>query len=145
MATAVPHGFVARNPADATSRRLPANPARDQLHGLVTFAFKVPLQVTAAADPFTVGILFLAADDDEVRITRSLEEQSPGQAAFEASGGRARREPDRGAAERARARSCGILMKALRERTRGAACSRGPGPRTAAGRPPDAWSTSSGR
>ncbi|HEX7118765.1 MAG TPA: hypothetical protein VF212_08260 [Longimicrobiales bacterium] len=85
VVTVFPYGFVVRNPANATSRALPASPAEDQFDGLVTFAFKVPLQETAADDPYTVSFLFLAVDDSEVRITQSLEEQSPeGQAAFEA-------------------------------------------------------------
>ena len=80
-----PYGFVVRNPNDATSRTLPANPAEDQFDGIVTFAYKVPLQANPADDPFTVSILFLAVDDDAVRITQSPEEQTPAAAAaFEA-------------------------------------------------------------
>ncbi|HEX6940948.1 MAG TPA: VCBS repeat-containing protein [Longimicrobiales bacterium] len=80
-----PYGFVVRNPSDPTSRTLPASPAEDQFDGIVTFAFEVPLQATAAQDPFTVSALFLAVDDDEVKITQSLEEQTPaGRMAFDA-------------------------------------------------------------
>jgi hypothetical protein len=80
-----PYGFVVRNATNPNDRTLAANPAPDQFDGIVTFAFKVPLQATPAADPFTVSFVFLATDDDEVRITQSLEEQSAaGTAAFEA-------------------------------------------------------------
>ena len=85
VTTVFPYGFVVRNPSDPTSRALAANPASNDFDGLVTFAFAVPLQPTAAQDPFTLSVMFLAVDDDEVRITQSLEEQTPeGQAAFEA-------------------------------------------------------------
>ncbi|HEX6534349.1 MAG TPA: hypothetical protein VF041_07120 [Gemmatimonadaceae bacterium] len=78
----LPYGFVVRNAADG-GRTLPASPAAGQYDGVVTFSFKVPLQATAAADPFTISALFLAADDDETRVTQSLEEQTPaGEAAF---------------------------------------------------------------
>jgi len=80
-----PYGFVVRREGDATTRTLPANPAEDQFDGIVTFAFKVPLQANANDDPYTLTMTFLAVDDDEVRITQSLEEQTPeAQAAFEA-------------------------------------------------------------
>jgi hypothetical protein len=80
-----PYGFVVRNPNDRASRTLPANPAEDRFDGIVTFAYKVPLQANPADDPFTVSLLFLAVDDDAVRITQSPEEQTPAAAAaFEA-------------------------------------------------------------
>jgi hypothetical protein len=80
-----PYGFVVRNPNDPYSRTLPANPAEDRFDGVVTFAYKVPLQANPADDPFTVSILFLAVDDDVVRITQSREERTPvAAAAFEA-------------------------------------------------------------
>src|SRR5690606_23268929 len=63
-----PYGFVARNPNAPTSRTLPENPANDQFDGIVTFAYKVPLQATAAEDPYTVSAVFLAVDDDEVKL-----------------------------------------------------------------------------
>jgi hypothetical protein len=85
ITTVFPYGFVVRNPDDAATRTLPADPAPNQFDGLVTFAFRVPLQDKVADDPFTLSIIFLAVDDDEVRITQSLEEQSAeAQAAFEA-------------------------------------------------------------
>ncbi|HEX7051070.1 MAG TPA: VCBS repeat-containing protein [Longimicrobiales bacterium] len=80
-----PYGFVVRNPSDPTSRTLPPSPAPGQFDGIVTFAFKVPLQATAGEDPFTVSALFLAMDDDEVKLTQSVEEQTPaGRLAFDA-------------------------------------------------------------
>lgn len=82
--TVFPYGFVVRNPSDAASRTLPADPAPDQFDGLVTFAFKIPLAARPEDDPFMVSAIFMAVDDDEVRVTQSLEEQTPeGQAAFE--------------------------------------------------------------
>ncbi|HEX7051068.1 MAG TPA: hypothetical protein VF188_12745, partial [Longimicrobiales bacterium] len=71
-----PYGFVVQNAGDPTSRTLPANPAPGQFDGVVTFAFKVPLQADPAADPFTVTAVFLAVDDDEVKLTQSLDEQA---------------------------------------------------------------------
>jgi hypothetical protein len=80
-----PYGFVVRRVDDPTTRELPANPADDQFDGIVTFAYKVPLQATPADDPFTVSVVFLAVDDDEVKVTQSIEEQTlAAAAAFEA-------------------------------------------------------------
>lgn len=80
-----PYGFVVRRVGSTSTRELPANPAEDQFDGIVTFAFKVPLQASPSDDPFTVSVVFLAVDDDEVRITQSFEEQTPeGRAAFAA-------------------------------------------------------------
>ena len=80
--TVLPYGFVVHNASDK-GRTLPASPAVGQYDGIVTFAFKVPLQATSADDPFTIIAMFLAEDDDETRITQSLEEQTPeGAAAF---------------------------------------------------------------
>lgn len=82
VSSVLPYGFVVRNASDG-SRTLPASPAAGQYDGLVTFAFKIPLQAASAADPFTVSAMFLAEDDSETRITQSLEEQTPaGEAAF---------------------------------------------------------------
>ena len=79
-----PYGFVVRNPNTPSSRTLPANPASGQFDGVVTFAYKVPLQATPADDPFTVSVMFLAVDDGTTRITQSPEEQdATAQAAFE--------------------------------------------------------------
>ncbi len=75
VTTVFPYGFVVDNPSTPGSRSLPENPAVDQFDGLVTFAFKVPLQATAAGDPYTITASFLAVDDTETRVTESLEEQ----------------------------------------------------------------------
>ncbi|HEX7050118.1 MAG TPA: hypothetical protein VF188_07965, partial [Longimicrobiales bacterium] len=80
-----PYGFVVRNPSTPNSRALPASPAADQYDGVITFAFKIPLQATPAEDPFTVSVMFLPVDDSETWMTQSPEEQdAAGQAAFEA-------------------------------------------------------------
>jgi hypothetical protein len=71
-----PYGFVVRNASDNTTRALPADPALDQFDGIVTFAFKVPLQASAADDPFTISFRALAVEDTETRITQSIEEQN---------------------------------------------------------------------
>ncbi len=78
----LPYGFVVSNPNSATSRTLPANPAPNQWDGLVTFAFRVPLQANAPSttngptkDPFSIRLLLLAVDDGETRVTESMEEQ----------------------------------------------------------------------
>lgn len=70
-----PYGFVVRNPSLANSRTLAASPGPDRFDGLVTFAFRVPLQATASQDPYTISVMFLALDDSETRITESLEER----------------------------------------------------------------------
>lgn len=71
-----PYSFVVRGANSTKTRELPANPEPDQFDGLVTFAYKVPLQATPAEDPFTIRVVFLAADHPTVRITQSLEEQT---------------------------------------------------------------------
>ncbi len=81
-----PYGFVVRR-ADGTTntRSLPEDPAEDQFDGVVTFAFKVPLQATPDADPFQIVLVVQAVDDATTRITQSLEEQdAAGEAAFAA-------------------------------------------------------------
>ncbi|GGO39207.1 hypothetical protein [Deinococcus humi] len=70
-----PYGFVVRN-ASGTGRDLPGNPTPEQFNGRVTFAYRLPLQSAADADPYQVRILVQAADTSLVRVTESLEEQS---------------------------------------------------------------------
>jgi alpha-tubulin suppressor-like RCC1 family protein len=78
-----PFGFVVRHATSTTTRTLASSPAPGVFEGVVTFAFKLPLQATPAEDPFTVSAIFLAVDDGETKITQSLEEQTPaGEAAF---------------------------------------------------------------
>jgi hypothetical protein len=79
----LPYGFVVASATEQSSRTLPASPAADQFDGVVTFAFRIPLQPTAAADPFTVSIMVMAMEDSTTRVTQSIEEQGAGQAAFE--------------------------------------------------------------
>ena len=69
-----PYGFVVRNP-QSTSNRTLANAATSSDWGLVTFAFRYPLQATAAGDPFSIGFQFLAVQDTETRLTESFEER----------------------------------------------------------------------
>jgi hypothetical protein len=78
-----PYGFVVSNPNNAASRDLPANPGANQFDGLVTFAFRIPLQPNdpsttngASKDIYTLSLHFLAVDDSETRVTESIEEQT---------------------------------------------------------------------
>lgn len=73
-----PYGFVVRTPAVSGARTLAASPGPNQFDGLVTFAFRLPLQAAqgGTADPFSVSLLFMAVEDSETRLTESIEEQS---------------------------------------------------------------------
>ncbi|GGK85765.1 beta strand repeat-containing protein [Deinococcus radiotolerans] len=73
-----PYGFVVRNATTPGSRALSANPGVNQFDGLVTFAVKVPLQSSAADDPFSFSMLFEAMDDSVTRVSESAEEQALG-------------------------------------------------------------------
>jgi hypothetical protein len=80
-----PFGFVVNAPIVGGVRTLAADPAENEFDGLVTFAFKVPLQESSTDDPFTISFRALAVEDTETRITQSLEEQdAAGRAAVEA-------------------------------------------------------------
>jgi hypothetical protein len=70
-----PYGFVVSNPATPASRSLPNTADANQFSGIVTFAFRYPLQATAAGDPFSIGVQFLAVQDTETRMTESVEER----------------------------------------------------------------------
>jgi hypothetical protein len=74
VASLQPYGFVVRNPNSSSSRTLAANPGASQYDGVLTVAYKVPLQATAADDPFTITGLFLAVDDHELWVTQSVED-----------------------------------------------------------------------
>ena len=74
VTSVLPYGFVVNNPSSTNSRSLPANPGVSEFDGLVTFAFKVPLQAIAADDPFTISGQFLAMDDNQLVVTQSFEE-----------------------------------------------------------------------
>ncbi len=73
---AFPYGYVTRNPGTPDSRTLPPDPGEGQYDGVVTFAFKIPLQSQANKDPFEITVMFKPMDDGTTRITQSLEEQS---------------------------------------------------------------------
>jgi hypothetical protein len=70
-----PYGFVTGNPNTPTSRTLPNAANANDYGGLVTFAFRYPLQATAAADPFTVRFYLQVVQDTETRMTESVEER----------------------------------------------------------------------
>ncbi len=70
-----PYGYVVSNPGTPSSRTLPNAANANDFNGLVTFAFRYPLQATAAGDPFTIGLTFLAVQDTETRMTESIEER----------------------------------------------------------------------
>jgi hypothetical protein len=69
----LPYGFVVRNASDG-SRTLSANPASDQFDGLITFAFRIPLQPSAQDDPFKISVRFQVVEDSSTRVTESLQE-----------------------------------------------------------------------
>jgi len=77
-----PYGFVVRTPGTPGERVLAADPGPNQFDGLVTFAFRLPLQGEQGStpgvqnDPFSVSVLFMAVEDGETRLTESIEEQS---------------------------------------------------------------------
>ncbi|HWK90162.1 MAG TPA: hypothetical protein VNP72_09210, partial [Longimicrobium sp.] len=78
-----PYGFVARHRENPNSRTLAANPGTNQFDGVVTIAFRVPLQAHdpsttngATKDVFTLSVQLVAMDDSETRMTESIEEQS---------------------------------------------------------------------
>jgi hypothetical protein len=70
----LPYGFVVRNRGSSTTRTLDESPALDNYQGLVTFAFKVPLQSGATLDPFTISMLFYPVTDTETVVTQSFED-----------------------------------------------------------------------
>jgi hypothetical protein len=82
----LPYGFVVWRDGSMLDRTLPETYWwSSRFDGIVTFAFKVPLQASPEDDPVTISFTALAVDDSEARITQSLEEQTAaGQAVFEA-------------------------------------------------------------
>ena len=72
-----PYGYVVSNVRNPGSRSLPANPASNQFDGQLAFAFKLPLQATAADDPWSITMFFEVLDDTNTRVTQSAEEQTP--------------------------------------------------------------------
>lgn len=74
---AFPYGFVTRSPnITPGSRKFGQITTQGVYHGVVTFAFKIPLQAQANQDPFEISVMFLPVDDSQTRITQSLEEQN---------------------------------------------------------------------
>src|SRR5262249_47249114 len=72
-----PYGFITRREGSTTTRTLDPLPPPELFQGVVSFAFRIPLQANRADNPTTVTFLMLALDDSETRITQSLEEQTP--------------------------------------------------------------------
>jgi hypothetical protein len=72
-----PYGFMTRRAGSTTTRTLDASPTPDLFQGVVTFAFRIPIQANPAENPTTITFLMLALDDSQTRITQSLEEQNP--------------------------------------------------------------------
>ncbi|HEV7589393.1 MAG TPA: leishmanolysin-related zinc metalloendopeptidase, partial [Longimicrobium sp.] len=69
-----PWGYVVRGAADGATRTLPAAASAGQFDGVLTLAFRLPLQPTAAEDVFALSFQVLAVQDGETRLTESLEE-----------------------------------------------------------------------
>lgn len=70
-----PVGFVVRGArAEATSRTLPPATSPNDYGGVVTFAFRVPLQATSSVDVYSLAFQVLAIEDPETRMTESIEE-----------------------------------------------------------------------
>ena len=77
-----PYGFmtkVAENPA--SPRVLPPSPSATEFDGVMTVAFRLPVQTDPDDDPTTISLMMLALDDSDTRVTQSLEEQDPAAAA----------------------------------------------------------------
>lgn len=70
-----PYGFVTSNPKSANNRTIPNAASPNEWGGMVTFAFRYPLQSPSAAnDPFFMSFQVLAVQDTETRLTESIEE-----------------------------------------------------------------------
>jgi hypothetical protein len=70
----LPYGFVVRNATNPNSRTIPNTSDPNEWGGALTFAFRYPLQGTAAADPFSISFAAMAVQDTETRLTESMEE-----------------------------------------------------------------------
>jgi hypothetical protein len=71
-----PYGFVVSNPASAVSRTLPNGTGPNDWGGVVTFAFRYPLQPGGPTeDPFSVTFHVVMVQDTETRMTESIEER----------------------------------------------------------------------
>ncbi|HEX6039949.1 hypothetical protein [Longimicrobium sp.] len=69
-----PYGFVTTNPDAANNRTIPASADANDWGGMVTFAFRYPMQASSNADPYNVAFQVLAVQDTETRLTESIEE-----------------------------------------------------------------------
>ena len=67
-------GYVVRNRTSTSTRLLPATADPNQFDGVLTLAFRVPLQATAQQDVYSLGFEILAVTDSETRLTESIEE-----------------------------------------------------------------------
>ena len=78
----LPYGFVVRHASNG-SRTLAANPAPNQFDGLVTLAFKLPIQSNSQQNPYRVTMRFQVVEDTNTRVTQSVDE-SPASAKLRA-------------------------------------------------------------
>jgi hypothetical protein len=70
-----PYGFVVRNRNSNSTRTLPSAAADpNQYDGLMTVAFRVPMQPSAASDVFTLSFQAVAISVSDVAMTESIEE-----------------------------------------------------------------------
>ena len=70
-----PYGFVVRNKNTNVNRTLPSAAAdANQYDGVLTVAYRIPLQDTKANDVFTLTFQAVAVEDTETRLTESIEE-----------------------------------------------------------------------
>jgi hypothetical protein len=71
-----PYGFVVSNPATPASRTLPNAADDNDWGGLVTFAFRYPVQPPGSgSEPFSVTFHAVIVQDTETRLTESIEER----------------------------------------------------------------------
>jgi len=73
VVSVLPYGFVVRT-SSSGNRDMAASPTANQFDGLLTVAYKVPLQTLATDDPYTITGVFLPVDDAETYVTQSLED-----------------------------------------------------------------------
>lgn len=73
VVSVLPYGFVVRT-SSTSNRTMAASPASNQFDGLLTVAYKVPLQSDPTLDPYTITGVFLPVDDAETTVTQSLED-----------------------------------------------------------------------
>jgi hypothetical protein len=75
ITSAFPYGFVVRNPNAADLRTLPAGSGPSDFDGVLTLAYRVPLQIGGNdQDAFSISFLVVAVQDTDTRMTESIEE-----------------------------------------------------------------------